>query len=56
MENVPQVHGKKHMEDFEKWLKFLVSMGYRNYWQDLNAKDYGVAQNRNRTYMVSFFR
>lgn len=54
MENVPQVHGKKHMEDFEKWLKFLVSLGYRNYWQDLNAKDYGVAQNRNRTFMVSF--
>lgn len=54
MENVPQVHGKKHIADFEKWIEFLESKGYKNFWKDLNAKDYGVAQNRNRTFMVSF--
>ena len=32
---------------------FLESKGYSNYWQDLNAKNYGVAQNRNRCFMVS---
>ena len=53
MENVPQVHGKKNMEDFQKWIAFLESKGYSNYWQDLNAKNYGVAQNRNRCFMVS---
>lgn len=53
MENVPQVHGKKNMLDFQKWIDFLESKGYSNYWQDLNAKDYGVAQNRNRCFMVS---
>ena len=53
MENVPQVHGKKNMADFQKWLDFLESKGYSNYWRDMNAKDYGVAQNRNRTFMVS---
>ena len=53
MENVPQVHGKKNIEDFEKWIEFLKSKGYSNYWKDLNAKDYGVAQNRNRCFMVS---
>lgn len=53
MENVPQVHGKKNIEDFEKWIGFLKSKGYSNYWKDLNAKDYGVAQNRNRCFMVS---
>lgn len=53
MENVPQVHGKKNMEDFQKWIAFLGSKGYSNYWQDLNAKNYGVAQNRNRCFMVS---
>ena len=53
MENVPQVHGKKNMADFEKWINFLKSKGYSNYWQDLNAKNYGVAQNRNRCFMVS---
>lgn len=54
MENVPQVHGKKNINDFEKWLGFLGSLGYTNYWQDLNAKNYGVAQNRNRCFMFSF--
>lgn len=53
MENVPQVHGKKNVQDFEKWIEFLESKGYSNYWQDLNAKNYGVAQNRNRCFMVS---
>ena len=53
MENVPQVHGKKNMEDFQRWIQFLESKGYSNYWQDLNAKNYGVAQNRNRCFMVS---
>ena len=41
MENVPQVHGKKNMEHFEKWIAFLESKGYSNYWKDLNAKEYG---------------
>ena len=54
MENVPQVHGKKNIEDFKKWIDFLEDLGYTNYWQDLNAKNYGVAQNRNRCFMFSF--
>lgn len=53
MENVPQVHSQANMPDFKRWIDFLESLGYSNYWQDLNAKDYGVAQNRNRCFMVS---
>ena len=53
MENVPQVHSKANMPDFQKWIDFLESRGYSNYWKDLNAKDYGVAQNRDRCFMVS---
>lgn len=53
MENVPQVHGKKNKASFDEWCEFLTSLGYKNYWQDLNAKDYGVPQNRNRCFMVS---
>lgn len=53
MENVPQVHSNKNREDFKNWIQFLENKGYSNYWQDLNAKDYGVAQNRNRCFMVS---
>lgn len=54
MENVPQVHSQGNMPDFRKWLDFLESLGYTNYWQDLNAKNYGVAQNRERCFMFSF--
>lgn len=54
MENVPQVHGKKFIDDFNKWINSLEKLGYKNFWKDLNAKDYGVAQNRNRTFLVSF--
>jgi DNA-cytosine methyltransferase len=54
MENVPQVHAESNMSDFQKWIDFLVSLGYVNYWQDLNAKNYGVAQNRERCFMFSF--
>lgn len=53
MENVPQVHSKANMPDFQKWIDFLESKGYSNYWQDLSAKDYGVAQNRDRCFMFS---
>ena len=53
MENVTQVHGIKNKEHFDKWLEFLESKGYSNYWQDLNAKNFGIPQNRNRTFMVS---
>lgn len=55
MENVPQVHSRTNMPDFQKWIGFLESKGYSNYWQDLNAKNYGVAQNRDRCFMVSLF-
>ena len=53
MENVTQVHGKKNLGNFNKWIEFLESKGYHNYWQDLEASQYGVPQHRNRTFMVS---
>ena len=54
MENVIQVHSEgENMENFQKWIDFLESLGYSNYWQDMNAKNYGMPQNRNRTIMVS---
>ena len=53
MENVTQVHGKKNLDNFNKWILFLESKGYHNYWQDLEASQYGIPQHRNRTFMVS---
>lgn len=53
MENVPQVHSKKNMPDFENWLNYLESRGYKTFWQDLNAMNYGIPQSRNRCIAVS---
>lgn len=53
MENVPAVHSKSNMPDFQSWIDFLESKGYKNYYQDLNAKNFGVAQSRNRCFMIS---
>ena len=53
MENVPKVHGQNNIKHFAEWVAFLESIGYKCYWEDLNAKDYGIPQNRNRCFMVS---
>ena len=53
MENVPQIHNEKNIDDFNKWILSLEEMGYQNYWQDLAATDYGIPQTRVRTFMVS---
>ena len=53
MENVPTVHSQENLPDFKKWIDFLESKGYSNYWQDLNSRDYGIPQNRERCFMVS---
>lgn len=53
MENVPQVHGEGAKEDFNKWQLRLEELGYKNYWQDLIATDYGIPQTRNRCFMIS---
>lgn len=53
MENVKNLVGKKHIHNFTAWLKTLEDIGYKNWWQVLNAKDYGVPQNRERVFVVS---
>ena len=53
MENVPQVISDANISDFHKWQDFLTEKGYTNYVEILNAKDFGVAQNRERCFMVS---
>lgn len=53
MENVVAIHQEKFQKDFDAWQEFLRTLGYSNYMQDLNAKDYGVAQNRDRMFLVS---
>lgn len=53
MENVKALTSKKFMPLFKNWLRTLESIGYQNFWKVLNAKDYGVPQNRERVFVVS---
>ena len=53
MENVPNVIGVKNIEHFAKWQEKLEKLGYKNKWEILNAKNYGIPQNRERCFMVS---
>lgn len=53
MENVKNLVGEKHIHNFIAWLRVLEEMGYRSFWKVLNAKDYGVPQNRERVFVVS---
>lgn len=53
LENVKALVSKKFMPDFQRWLDKLEQLGYNNYWQILNAKDYGIPQNRERVFVVS---
>ena len=53
MENVKNLVGKKFFPCFQSWLQTLDALGYTNYWKVLNAKDYGVPQNRERVFVVS---
>lgn len=53
LENVKNLIGTKFKDSYEKWLSFLSSLGYVTYTKVLNAKDYGVPQNRERVFGVS---
>lgn len=53
LENVKNLIGNKFKDNYNKWLSFLSSLGYTTYTKVLNAKDYGVPQNRERVFAVS---
>jgi DNA (cytosine-5)-methyltransferase 1 len=53
MENVPEVIGSNFIKDFQEWEAFLTSLGYSSHTEILNAKHYGIPQNRQRAFMVS---
>ncbi len=53
MENVKALAGEKFRPQLLKWLNELENYGYKNYVSVLNAKDYGVPQNRKRVFVWS---
>lgn len=52
-ENVKNLLSKRHIHNFENYLHKLSDMGYSNYYKILNAKDYGIPQNRDRVFVIS---
>lgn len=52
-ENVKNVISKKHRHNFDNYLNKMEELGYKNYYQVLNAKDYGIPQNRERVFTIS---
>ena len=55
-ENVKNILSKKHRHNFDNYIKIMEQLGYDNYYKVLNAKDYGIPQNRERIYTVSIRR
>lgn len=53
MENVKALTQKKFLPYLKKWFALLDEYGYTSYTKVLNAKDYGVPQNRERVFVVS---
>lgn len=51
-ENVKNIVGKKFKATFDMFEAELNEYGYNTYWQVLNAKDYGIPQNRERVYVI----
>ena len=52
-ENVKNLLSAKHRHNFDAYLEAMEKLGYENHYQVLNAKDYGIPQNRERVFTVS---
>lgn len=53
LENVKNLVSKKFKPYFDEWLAYLEGLGYKNFYKVLNAREYGVPQNRERVFMLS---
>ncbi len=53
IENVKALTSKKFKAEFEMILQDLDDAGYNSYWKVLNAKNYGIPQNRERVFIIS---
>ncbi len=55
-ENVKNILSKKHKHNFDAYIETMNVLGYNSYYAVLNAKDYGIPQNRERVYTISIRR
>ena len=52
-ENVKNILSVKHKHNFDNYINTMEALGYKSYYQVLNAKDYGIPQNRERVFTIS---
>lgn len=52
-ENVKNLLSKKHRHNFDAYLESMEKLGYKNYYQVLNAENYGIPQHRERVFTIS---
>lgn len=55
MENVPTLLSKRHFDNFNLWINKLDLLGYESKYIPVNAKNYGIPQNRPRLLMLSVY-
>lgn len=55
-ENVRNLLSKKHRHNFDEYINQMDLLGYNSYYQLLNAKDYGIPQNRERIFTISILK
>ena len=53
IENVKNLASKRFKKKFESILNDIEKLGYTNYWKIMNAKDFGIPQNRERLFIIS---
>ena len=52
-ENVKNLLSSKNRHNFDGYLEIMDKLGYNSYYKVLNAKNYGIPQNRERVFTVS---
>lgn len=55
MENVPSLLADRHINNFKQWIRDLEVLGYESCYVKVNAKNYGIPQNRPRLLMISVY-
>lgn len=55
MENVPTLLSNRHIDNFKLWIDELEALGYKSKHYPLNARFFGLPQNRPRLLMISVF-
>ena len=52
-ENVKNLLSKNHKHNFDAYIERMDQLGYKSYYQVLDAKDYGIPQHRERVFTIS---